>query len=83
LTESFNGFILKKIFTKAIHLGYNGVLVDFAWASKLFAKKIALKDLKMKEQDESFHIPVTLSVRNPFLLLLKVQFNCFVSYKLF
>ena len=34
----------------------------------MFAEKISLKDLKLKEQDEIFQTPVTLTVRIPFLL---------------
>ena len=83
LTESCNGFILKENLTKAVNLGNHGALVDFAGGSEMFAEKISLKDLKLKERDESFQIPVTLNVRIPFLLFFKVQFNCFVSSKIF
>jgi|688.fasta_scaffold1174323_2 hypothetical protein len=68
LTESCNGFVLKKNWTKAVNLGNQGALVDFARGSEMFAEKISLKDLKLKEQDEIFQTPVTLTVRIPFLL---------------
>ena len=68
LTESCNGLILKENLTKAVNLGYNGASVDFAWGSEMFAEGISLKALKLKDQEESFQIPVTLNVRIPFLL---------------
>ena len=81
LTESFNGFKLKENLTKAVNLSCHGALDDFAWGSEMLAKEIPLKELKLKE--DIFQIPVTLSVRIHFLLVLKVQYNYFVSYKIF
>ncbi len=81
--ESCNGFTLKQNLTEAVNRGNHGALVDFAWGSEMFAEEISLKVLKLKDQEKSFKIPVTLNVSNHFLLVLKVQFNCFVSYKIF
>ena len=72
LTESCNGFILKKNFTKAVNLSCHRALVDFAWGSEMLAEEIPLKELKLKEQEEIFQIPVTLSVRIHF-------YTCFKS----
>jgi hypothetical protein len=83
LTESCNGHLLKGNLTKAINLLYDGASVDFASGSELFDEEIPVKYLKLKEQEKSFQIPVTLNVIKPFILVLNVQFNCFVSYKLF
>jgi hypothetical protein len=83
LTDSSNGYLLKGNLTKAVNLHYNGASVDFASGSELFDEELPVKYLELKEQEKSFKIPVTLNVIKPFILVLKVQFNCFVSYKLF
>lgn len=73
--------ILKENLSKAVNIGFNGELFEYAWGSEMF--EISLKAFKLKEHEESVLIPVKLSVRIPFILVLKVQFYCFVSYKIF
>lgn len=81
LVKSCNGFVQREHLSEIVNLGNHGRLVDFAWGSKMIAEKISLDALKLKEQNKSFPIPVTLQVEEYFFLLVfQVHSYCFLCF---
>jgi hypothetical protein len=57
--EICNVFIQNEYWCEVVNFGSHENSVDFAWGSAILAEKMSFVAFKIKEQDESFKIPVT------------------------